>query len=358
MQPGRPVLPAGDDMTITSLIGRKKSGSSNRTAPATDRLGDGEFERQEDSERGILHRFGSPAAQAARNDLQKASSAYRLPASDLDFMSGDSMQGVRYLLEFAKAEEQLRRWSIRTMIVVFGSARAQEGDGSQRARRGAKATSNMARWYEQARRFGRIASERGGALALVDGQRDNVIATGGGPGLMEAANRGADDVGAPSIGLNIQLPREQEPNAYTTPDLTFQFHSFAMRKIHFAMRAAAVVVFPGGFGTLDELFEMLTLVQTRKARPIPIVCVDPSYWRRVLNFDALLEEGMISPAERGLIRFADGAEGAWRELEAAGLCARGSADAAVGARGRSKSPRAAVKLPIRTRLRVRPARPH
>jgi uncharacterized protein (TIGR00730 family) len=361
MQPGRPVLPAGDDMTITPLIGRKKSGSSNRTAPAADRLGDGEFEQPTDSESGILHRFDPAAAhrgdlpQAPRNDLQKTSSAYRLPASDLDFMSGDSMQGVRYLLAFAKAEEQLRRWSIRTMIVVFGSARAQEGNGSER---GAKATSNMARWYEQARRFGRIASERGGALAPADGQRDNVIATGGGPGLMEAANRGADDVGAPSIGLNIQLPREQEPNAYTTPDLTFQFHSFAMRKIHFAMRAAAVVVFPGGFGTLDELFEMLTLVQTRKARPIPIVCVDPSYWRRVLNFDALLEEGMISPVERGLIRFADDAEGAWRELEAAGLCARGSADAAAGAAVEAKTPRAVVGRRIRTRPRVRPARPH
>jgi uncharacterized protein (TIGR00730 family) len=354
-------------MTITSLIGRKKSGSSNRTAPAADRLGDGEFERPQDSESGILHRFGPAAAhrsdlpQAHRNDLQKASSAYRLPASDLDFMSGDSMQGVRYLLEFAKAEEQLRRWSIRTMIVVFGSARAQEGNRSARARphgeRGAKTTSNIARWYEQARRFGRIASERGGALAPVDGQRDNVIATGGGPGLMEAANRGADDVGAPSIGLNIQLPREQEPNAYTTPDLTFQFHSFAMRKIHFAMRAAAVVVFPGGFGTLDELFEMLTLVQTRKTRPIPIVCVDRSYWRRVLNFDVLLEEGMISPAERALIRFADDAEGAWRELEAAGLCARGSADAAAGAAVEAKAPRAVVGRRMRARPRVRPARP-
>jgi uncharacterized protein (TIGR00730 family) len=145
---------------------------------------------------------------------------------------------------------------------------------------------------------------------------------------------------------------------YTTPDLTFQFHSFAMRKIHFAMRAAAVVVFPGGFGTLDELFEMLTLVQTRKARPIPIVCVDRSYWRRVLNFDVLLEEGMISPAERGLIRFADDAEGAWRELEAAGLCARGSADAAAGAAVEAKAPRAAVGRRTRARPRVRPARPH
>src|SRR5262245_60028104 len=130
----------------------------------------------------------------------------------------------------------------------------------------------MAHWYDETRRFGRIVSERGGALTPIDGQRDNVIATGGGPGIMEAANRGASDVGAPSIGFNIELPREQEPNPYSTPELTFQFHSFAMRKIHLAIRASAAVAFPGGFGTLAELFEVLTLVQTRKARSIPIVC--------------------------------------------------------------------------------------
>jgi uncharacterized protein (TIGR00730 family) len=346
-------------MTITSFIRRKTSGSSNRTAPTVDRPGDGELEQPDDSERGILHRFGpaetdrsaalaseasgqrgnsisaraghSPELgssarelpQAPRNDLQKASSAYRLPASDLDFMWSESMQGVRFLLEFAKAEEQLRRWGIRTTIVVFGSARARQADGSDRA------TPRMAQWYEQARCFGRIASERGGALHPVDGQRHNVIATGGGPGIMEAANRGAADVGAPSVGLNIHLSCEQEPNPYSTPDLTFQFHSFAMRKMHFELRAAAVVAFPGGFGTFDELFEIVTLVQTRKARSIPIVCVDRSYWSRVLNLEALLDEGMISPADLQLIRFADDAEGAWRELQAAGIDARRPADEAV-----------------------------
>jgi uncharacterized protein (TIGR00730 family) len=157
-------------------------------------------------------------------------------------------------------------------------------------------------------------SERGGALAPVDGQRDNVIATGGGPGIMEAANRGACDVGAPSIGFNIQLPREQEPNPYSTPELTFQFHSFTMRKMHLAMRAAGVVAFPGGFGTLAELFEVLTLVQTRKGRLIPLVCVDRSYWTQVINFDALLDAGVISPADLRLLRFADDAEEAWQEL--------------------------------------------
>src|SRR5258708_5030698 len=168
------------------------------------------------------------------NDLQKLSPAYRLPASDPDFILSDSMQGVRFLLEFAKADERLRSWGVRTTIVVFGSARIREANGDAR---GAPGAASMARWYDEARRFGRIVSERGGALAPIDGQRDNVIATGGGPGIMEAANRGACDVGAPSIGFNIQLPREQEPNPYSTPELTFQFHSFAMRKMHLAMRA-------------------------------------------------------------------------------------------------------------------------
>jgi len=235
------------------------------------------------------------------NDLQKLSPAYRLPASDPDFILSDSMQGVRFLLEFAKADERLRSWGVRTTIVVLGSARIREANGDGR---GVPAAASMARWYDEARRFGRIVSERGGALAPIDGQRDNVIATGGGPGIMEAANRGACDVGAPSIGFNIQLPREQEPNPYSTPELTFQFHSFAMRKMHLAMRAAGVVAFPGGFGTLAELFEVLTLVQTRKGRLIPLVCVDRNYWTQVVNFHALLHAGVISPADLSLLRFA------------------------------------------------------
>jgi uncharacterized protein (TIGR00730 family) len=247
------------------------------------------------------------------NDLQKFSSAYRLPASDADFILSDSMQGVRFLLEFAKADERLREWGVRTTIVVLGSARIREANGDGRGAAG------MAHWYDESRRFGRIVSERGGALAPIGGQRDNVIATGGGPGIMEAANRGASDVGAPSIGFNIELPREQEPNPYSTPELTFQFHSFAMRKIHLAIRAAAVVAFPGGFGTLAELFEVLTLVQTRKARSIPIVCVDRSYWTKVVDFDALLDAGVIAPADIRLLRFADDAGGAWKELLGAGI---------------------------------------
>lgn len=242
------------------------------------------------------------------NARQIASPSYRLAALDQDFLLGDSMRGVRFLLEYAKPEQALRDWHIRSTIVVFGSSRVREGGPGRHAY-----------WYDQARAFGRIASERGGALRPQDGIRDNVIATGGGPGLMEATNRGAWDAGAPSIGFNITLPREQQPNPYTTPDLTFQFHYFAMRKMHLAMRANALVAFPGGFGTIDELFEILTLRQTGKAPLTPVLLFDEAYWRSVVNFDALLENGMIDPDDTKHFCFADDAERAWSELVAEGL---------------------------------------
>ncbi|MDF2971786.1 MAG: hypothetical protein K0R61_2236 [Microvirga sp.] len=237
------------------------------------------------------------------NDAQLGSPSYRLPALDQEFILGDSMRGVRFLLEYAKAEERLRAWGIRSTIVVFGSARVRE-DGPGAA----------ARWYREARAFGRIASERGGALHTNGGLRDNVIATGGGPGLMEAANRGAHEAGAPSIGFNIRLPCEQHPNPYSTPELTFRFHYFAMRKMHLAMRANALVVFPGGFGTLDELFEIVTLKQTAKSPPIPILLVDEDYWRSIVNFGRLAEMGMIDAADLGLFEFARDAASAWSAL--------------------------------------------
>jgi len=239
------------------------------------------------------------------NSAQKSSPAYRLPVLDADFLLGDSMRGVRLQLEYEKAEEALRAWAVRSTIVVFGSARTAPGTSGSR-------------WYDAARRFGRIASERGGALTR-DHTRDNVIATGGGPGIMEAANRGAADAGAPSIGFNIGLPHEQEPNAYSTPDLTFQFHYFAVRKLHFAMRANALVVFPGGFGTLDELFELLTLMQTRKMPTIPVVLVDEHYWTRVINFASLVEAGTIASDDLALFSYAADAESAWNELIRRGL---------------------------------------
>lgn len=242
------------------------------------------------------------------NLAQQASPAYRLAALDQDFLLSDPMRGVRFLLEFAKADEALRTYGVRSTIVVFGSARARsDGPGRQPY------------WHEQARLFGQIASQRGGALKRVTGPHDNVIATGGGPGLMEAANQGAFEVGAPSIGFNITLPREQQPNPYSTPELTFRFHYFAMRKMHLAMRAAALVVFPGGFGTLDELFELLTLRQTGKAPPIPIVLVDEAFWRSVICLDALVANGMVDAKDLKLLAFADSAEAAWQNLVAAGL---------------------------------------
>ena len=240
------------------------------------------------------------------NTAQKNSPAYRLAVLDPDFLLGDSMRGVRLQVEYEKAEECLRAWSVRSTIVVFGSARSRPTAASRR-------------WYDEARRFGRIASERGGALRAHEHERDNVIATGGGPGIMEAANRGAADAGAPSIGFNIGLPHEQEPNAYSTPDLTFQFHYFAVRKLHFAMRANALVVFPGGFGTLDELFELLTLMQTQKMPSIPVVLVDEGYWSRVINFATLVEAETIAPDDLNLFSYADDAESIWNELVRRGL---------------------------------------
>ena len=243
------------------------------------------------------------------NAAQIASPSYRIAAQDPDFLLGESMRAVRFQLEFSKVDEALKAWGVRSTIVVFGSARVRP-DGEDRA----------AGWYEAARAFGRLASERGGAIMANPGRpRDNVIATGGGPGIMEAANRGAQEAGAPTIGFNITLPHEQFPNPYSTPELTFRFHYFAMRKMHLAMRANALVVFPGGFGTLDELFEILTLRQSGKAPPIPIVLFDEAFWRAVVSFDALVEHGMIRAEDLDLFSFAEDAEAVWDRLLEHGL---------------------------------------
>jgi uncharacterized protein (TIGR00730 family) len=244
--------------------------------------------------------------EAASKQMQSPS--YRMAALDQDFLLGESMRGVRFLLEFAKADEILRAAGVRSTLVVFGSARVRE-DGPAR----------QANWYAQARKFGRIASERGGALSTHSPHRDNVIATGGGPGIMEAANRGAADCGAMSVGFNITLPNEQRPNTWSTPALSFRFHYFAMRKMHLAMRANALVVFPGGFGTMDELFELLTLRQTDKAPRIPIVLADRDYWTSVIDFERLVELGMVNREDLELFGFAEDAEGIWTELLARGL---------------------------------------
>ena len=223
------------------------------------------------------------------NHDQKSSASYRLAALDPDFILGDSMRGARFMLEYQKTEDHLRARGIVSTIIVFGSARLQEGH----------------LWYEAARRFARLASERSRARNGVSELKHNVIATGGGSGIMEAANRGATEAGALSIGFNITLPREQEPNAWSTPDLTFRFHYFAMRKMHLAMRAAALVIFPGGFGTLDELFEILTLTQTRKMPPVPIVLYDSAFWQGLLNLETMIEAGTIGKSDLDLFHYAD-----------------------------------------------------
>lgn len=242
------------------------------------------------------------------NAEQMASPSFQLAALDQDFLLSNDMRGVRFLLEYYKADTLLRRARIRSTIVVFGSARFREG-----------APGKAGFWYDEARRFGRIASQLGGALCAEGGNHYHVIATGGGPGVMEATCRGAREVGAPAIGFNITLPHEQEPNAYTTPELTFNFHYFAMRKMHLAMRTKALVVFPGGYGTMDELFEILTLRQTRKVTRMPIVLFDEGYWRELINFDAMIKHGVIDPADLTLFRFADTAETAWEALIEQGL---------------------------------------
>jgi uncharacterized protein (TIGR00730 family) len=256
------------------------------------------------------------------------SAASLLAVEDTQFLLRDELRAIRFALEYAKAELLLRDWGIRSTIIVFGSSRVPSPEQAQRATAAAVSEADgkraarlerQAGYYRVARDFGRIASERGGALAPSRRWRDNVIATGGGSGIMEAANRGAADAGAPTIGFNITLPVDQPSNPYITPELDFRFHYFAMRKMHLAMRANALAIFPGGYGTLDELFELLTLLQTGKAPRAPVVLFGEAYWRRIVDFDALLEEGMIAPEDLDLFDFADGAEEGWEKLVRRGL---------------------------------------
>ena len=265
-----------------------------------------------------------------RNAPQIASSSYLLAVDDKEFLLRDELRGIRFALEYEKAELALRAAGIRSTVIAFGSARIPSPAQGEQMLRDAKTPDELAKakkraalapWYTEARMFGRIVSERGGAL---DGNgliRDNVIATGGGPGIMEAANRGAMDAGAPSIGFNIRLPHEQEPNAYTTPALTFLFHYFNMRKMHLVMRANALAVFPGGFGTMDEMFEYLTLEQTKKASPMPVVLVGREYWSKVINFSAIADYGMVDHDDLKLFDIVDTAEEAWDAMQRRGLVA-------------------------------------
>src|SRR5690606_26502842 len=222
----------------------------------------------------------------------------------------EETRGVRFQLEYMKPDLRLREAGIRSTVVLFGGARIPEPGKAAWAARNETQKRNLelaSRYYDEARRFSQFASSTSKAL----GFKDFVVVTGGGPGVMEAGNRGADDVGAPSIGLNIVLPHEQAPNPYVTPELCFNFHYFAIRKMHFVMRAKAVAVFPGGFGTMDELFETLTLIQTGRMGRGPVILFGKEFWRRAVDLDYLAEQGTISPGDQDIIDFVDTADEAW-----------------------------------------------
>jgi uncharacterized protein (TIGR00730 family) len=256
------------------------------------------------------------------------SPSYRLAYEDIDFLKSPRLRAARMELEFLKPELTLDDHGIENTIVVFGSTRivepaeacrrleearqrlAQQPDDAFRQRAVTQAERIMAksRYYDIAREFARLVSQNGYA----EGKPHFTVMTGGGPGIMEAANRGADDIGAKSVGLNIALPMEQEPNTFISPELCFQFRYFAIRKFHFVLRAMALVVFPGGFGTIDELFEVLTLRQTGRMQHIPVILVGREYWNRVVDFAFLADEGVIVDEDLKLFEFADTAEAAWK----------------------------------------------
>ncbi len=246
--------------------------------------------------------------------------AYRLAFRDTDFLLRDELRPVRFQLELLKTEMLLDEAGIGSTLVVYGSARIPAPEQAEalvaaaqdpEARKIAERLAAKARYYDIARELARLASSCG---IVENGMRQFVVCSGGGPSIMEAANRGASETGADTIGLNIVLPHEQAPNAYVTPGLSFQFHYFALRKMHFLLRAKAVAVFPGGFGTLDEFLELLTLVQTGKMRPVPILLFGREFWSKVINFDAMADEGVVNREDLKLISWVETAEEAWAEV--------------------------------------------
>jgi hypothetical protein len=256
------------------------------------------------------------------------SPSYRLAEYDFDFLKRDDIRHVRMTLELLKTETLLRDNNVKATVVVFGSARIVPQETAElrlkQSLANAKAKPNdlkfkrdveraesllaKSRFYEEARQFGELVS----TICQIEGRNDFVIATGGGPGIMEAANRGAFEIGAKSVGFNIDLPHEQEPNPYITPELCFRFHYFALRKFHFILRAKALVIFPGGFGTLDELFDTLCLRQTRRMQAIPIILYGREYWESILNFSKMADEGVIDDDDLKLISWAESPAEAWK----------------------------------------------
>ena len=275
----------------------------------------------------------------ARDAAPLDSDAYRLAFADPEFLLRRETRGIRFQLEMLKPDLGQHEQGIESTVVVFGSARfpapeqasaaleaaeanlaqlarstatsdvaARDLEVAQDAMRVAQRHMRNAHYYDQARLFARLVAGHSNPRPLTE---QLFICTGGGPGIMEAANRGAQEMGAPTVGLNIVLPHEQSGNPYVSPSLNFKFHYFALRKMHFMMRAKALVAFPGGFGTLDELFEVITLVQTGKAKPVPIILFGSDYWKRLVNFDVLVEEGAISPGDLKLFEYVDDPQVAW-----------------------------------------------
>lgn len=279
------------------------------------------------TKKSVEERHFRPArqeAQDARKSLgtpQTQSAAYRLAFQDSEFLLREDLRPVRFQLELLKPELLLDEARIESTFVFYGSARIPAPDNAQalieaaRTEQEQRIANNLARkahYYDEARKLARIAAAFPPNPA---GCRHFVVCSGGGPSIMEAANRGAADVGAPTIGLNIVLPHEQAPNEWVTPELSFQFHYFALRKMHFLLRARAIAIFPGGFGTFDEFFELLTLVQTGKMKPIPILLFGRDFWNCVVDFEALVEEGVIGASDLNLITWVETAEEAWAAVE-------------------------------------------
>jgi uncharacterized protein (TIGR00730 family) len=272
----------------------------------------------------VLDAWSSLKSQA-NWDSKPIADANRLAFADPEFLLRRETRGIRFQLELLKPDLTLQAHGIHQTVVVFGSSRflseesahqkmvmaQQSGDEKAIAR--AKRQLANARFYEQARALGHLITRSGATLPEKDRY---YICTGGGPGIMEAANRGAQEAGGKSVGLNIALPHEQQPNPFITPELCFQFHYFALRKMHFLMRASALVAFPGGFGTLDELFETLTLIQTRKVQPVPVVLFGSDFWHRLIDFDVLVEEGAISAEDLDLFKIMDDVNQAWDFIQA------------------------------------------
>ena len=261
------------------------------------------------------------AEEEAVETPQTQDPAYRLAFQDKEFLLREELRPVRFQLELLKPEMLLEEQGIGSTLVIYGSARIPSPEKAQgvidaavdeRSQEIARRLAAKAKYYEEARKLAYLASKS--EFREVDGKRHFVVCSGGGPSIMEAANRGAQDAGKESIGLNIVLPHEQAPNTYVTPYLSFQFHYFALRKMHFLLRAKAVAVFPGGFGTFDEFFELLTLIQTGKMKPIPILLFGKDFWNRVIDFDALAEEGTISARDLDLITWCETAEEAWAAI--------------------------------------------